>query len=471
MHANLIDHNCLISTHSNPLDVTNRRVCHAQRCKCLHRAKTRSQNVKLNLRVLSNPTLYIFIACNCLLLTQIASADDSNAAPQFDLGALANIASSLGSNPQVVNLVSSFLNQGNSGSGSGGQRATPSGVVGANTGEPPIPELDAGGVIVPIPEDPTAAPAASAQTNEAPVRRGAKQLATGASQPSPNQPTQRPSVAPVSNPIGGNLGSLMSMLPNVMPNLNLGGLLGNLVKPPNQAQQATSAAPDQQVQPQPQPQQQQQQQQQPAPQRQALASSRSGLQSTSIKPQSTQTQATNAQSVINQVLTAYASGQIPNELIQLGLSGRVPPQIIELALSGQVPPQMIQMVITGQVPMTTINTFLETIKQPAEAAGGSRMSKPIADQPQPPQSQHQQHQFGSGVLGTTRAVFEALFNKSHLNPKDVLPNGSNQSGGSSLSVPTLLGPIPLPMPKFPTARKIGQFVGGTISSMASMIPS
>lgn len=450
---------------------------HRRRCKLVDRGISKLTNSKLKLRVPLNSIFYLYLT-NCLLLTTNVLADDLSGSSPLDMGALANIASSLGSNPQVVNLVSSFLNQGNS-----AQRAATASTTSLNLGEPPLPELEVGGgVIVPIPEDPATQATTQSQTNEVPIRRGTKQVTSSAIQTSTNLQTQRPSSAPTNSLVGGNMGSLMSLLPNVMPSLNLSGLINNLVKQPNQVQHsipnATSGIATANS-PQSQPDAQLQSQQQSVPQSNPSVlqqSAPTSLRTTSAKPQPTTTQVTSAQSVINQVLTAYASSQIPNELIQLGLSGRVPPQIIELALSGQVPPQMIQMVVTGQVPMSTINAFLDTIKQPNEFASGSRTTRlgSVADQAQAPASQHQQQPaFNNGVMSTTRTLFEALFNKNHLNPKEVLSSvtGNNQAGGLSLSLPTLLGPIPLSMPKFPTARRIGQLVGGTISSMASMIPS
>jgi len=174
-----------------------------------------------------------------------------------------------------------------------------------------------------------------------------------------------------------------------------------------------------------------------------------------------------AQAVINQVLSAYAAGQIPNELIQLGLSGRVPPQIIELALSGQVPPQLIQMVITGQIPMTTINAFLNAMQASASNAGPSPQQMPVQTQPMSragpmnPQGFFGDGFSSTGLFSTTKALFEALFGLNR--------NKQNQQQ-QGVSVPTLLGTIPLKMPSMPNVRSLGQMVGGTITNVASMIP-
>lgn len=391
--------------------------------------------------------LCLFMSCSTVLLTSIALAEEPAQGPPIDLSALANIASSIGSNSQVMSMVSSLLNQGNSGA-------------------EPVPPPDAsalGATMAVAGTGPSVAQTSESIPNpgmpsredtpisDVPLRRGARQpeLDTPAEGAAPisnsmlnqrSQPPQQPIQQFKLPALSGGLGNLVAMLPNVLPNLNLNGLLSSFVKPPVQPMAASpnsASTLDQGIPQQP-------------------ASSRMSAPILSNKYQAPPTQPPSAQSVINQILTAYASGQIPNEIIQLGLSGRVPAQIIELALSGQIPPAMIQMIITGQVPMSTINAFLSAMQPQGESRRGSLDSQ-YSHQPRT-----QQFSFGGGVIGTTRALFEDLFKGS--------PKEPGQSG-SGLSVPTLLGPIPLSMPKFPTARRIGQLLGGTITNVASMIPS
>lgn len=135
----------------------------------------------------------------------------------------------------------------------------------------------------------------------------------------------------------------------------------------------------------------------------------------------------------------------------------MPPQIIELALSGQVPIEMINMVIKGQIPMQTINAFLSAIQQmqqqPASAPTSSSTGSGAAAAGGKPST--------PGVFAATRALFEALFGLNNRNKDPSKPG---------ITVPTLIGPIPLKMPSLPNVRSIGQMVGGTITNFSSMIP-
>lgn len=362
-------------------------------------------------------------------LASTAFAEESAPGSSIDLSVLANIASSIGSNPQILNMVSSLMSQGIAGADGAQPSASSTDATGPNVAQPSELGSNEG---FPASEDPL--------SPDIPLRRGARQ--PGAEMPTEgagqnlnsmhNQRSQPPQRQPA---ISRSLSSLVALLPNVLPNLNLNGLLSSLIRPlPQHAASApTSAVTDQQP-------------QQGIPQQQ----NNGGPNFSSAPAQANryQAQGPSAQSVINQVLTAYASGQIPTELIQLGLSGRVPSQVIELALSGQVPSQMIQMIITGQVPMSTINSVLAAMQPQGDSRRGL----------EPQHYSHHPRLPHFSVIGTTRALFEDLFRGSTLGPS-----------GSGL--PTSLGPIPLSIPKFPTARRIGQLLGGTISNMASMIAS
>jgi len=349
-------------------------------------------------------------------------ADD---APALDMNALASIASTIGSNPQIMSMMSSFLSQN-------GQKS-----VSSQT-SPTQPEL--------VPEqEPNlmAQPETNqfqAQVANEPLKRGMrfgeqpKSLGVVASnvQASSAIPASMPGLA---NANASSLSSLISLLPSVMSNLNIAGL--NNVD--NQNKQAVSPRTGQE-------------QSISAVQ---TSSTTQTITSPSQNPPTSPATNSPAQSVINQVLVAYASGQIPNELIQLGLSGKVPPQIIELALSGQVPPQIIQMVITGQIPISTINAFLSSMQNndsrtPRISSVSSRPESPASPSPAPSSNFS-----GLSLSSTTRALFEALFSRNR------------RDGQHSLTVPTLMGQVPI---QIPSARRIGQMVGGTITNVASMIP-
>lgn len=402
------------------------------------------------------------IGINIIATHLLVRADDSAAAPALDIGALASLASNLGSNPQIMNLVSSFLNP------NGGQQKPSVGsanTIGSGGGIQSdlgnASDLESNSIDLTSRQSGTGEPL---RRGTRPVMEQQQQQTQAKSIPDPMPDTvtqpemintiQKPtsssaisqsgatSAASSSNPLSG----LMSMLPNVLSGMsggsgggmNLGSLtsLLGLNKPASTSTVSSSSR---------------------SSDLESGLGSKSNVpaQSTGTSVQTTSAGPISAQQVINQVLTAYASGQIPNELIQLSLSGRVPPQIIELALSGQVPMEMIKMVITGQVPMSTINTFLGAIQPPQAALttqqAGPRVSNQKVSNP--------------GVFSTTRSLFEALFGLGRF--KDPNHPESNKSG---INLPTLMGPIPLKVPSLPNMRSIGQLVGGTITNFSSMIP-
>lgn len=332
----------------------------------------------------------------CLLMyfslqMTISSAQESNS-NVFDMSSLANIATSLTSNPQIMGLFSTLMNQ---------KPANQNQAQSSDSSR--LPEIDSIQDGPPlIPNQPTIS-----QTTSEPIKRNNRFQVEPMSV---EQPTNNLNPSK-SSPYSG----LMSLASTVLPNVNLNGLMGMLANPkpsvPKQELPATNGTSQPQA---------------------------------SVTAQSNPT--STAQSVVNQVLTAYANGQIPPELIQLGLSGRVPPSIIDLALSGQVPNQIIQMVITGQVPISTINAFLNSL---------------------PPQQQQQQSSLqmaedssklgarqSTGVFSTTRTFFETLL-------------GSKSPNGQGFTIPTLFGPVQI---QRPSVRRMGQIFGEGISTVASLIP-
>lgn len=420
----------------------------------------------------------------------IALADDSAAAPAFDMSALASLASNLGSNPQIMSMVSSLLNSNvPQKPGVGSLTVSPNGQADLTPQSGSTPDQDPNSIVQ--------------QDNGVALRRGARQemnsggpALANIQQQQQQQQAATVAAAPLNaaQPAQGSsnsLNGLLSMMPSVLSSLTSGGTgdgggsamasstgslgpLNNILglnkasvtsnnqqvlaqqQPISSIRSDIPAMPENSNQslppsppspppppPPPPPAPQQQQQQQP------------GQSTGGGNP---------AQSVINQVLTAYASGQIPNELIQLGLSGRVPPQIIEMVLSGQVPPQIVQMVITGQVPMSTINTFLNTIQPNGSSSGAlpQAVQSTTATNPTGTSSRGTTG-LATNMFATTRALFEALFGLARNRDGQ-----QNQQGG--IVVPTLLGAIPLRMPSMPNVRSLGQMVGGTITNVASMIP-
>lgn len=330
-----------------------------------------------------------------------AVPDDPAGTSQIDLGTLASLASNIGSNPQLISMIGSLLNP-------------PSRPAGGSSTQTDL--------IVPDHESYPAASEPSSGSISEPLKRLTPDEAKK------SEVVQSPSTNSNNPKTANSLSGLMSLLPNFLPRLDTSlstGSRSTQSNTPVQTQVASSM---------------------PI----SRASRDSGLPETSSVSSSNVPEPGNsAQAVINQVLSAYASGQIPSELIQLSLSGRIPASIVDLALSGQVPPQIIQMVITGKIPMSTINTFLDTVQPPST---GSRIA-PLGSTQLPINS-------GIGLLSTTRSIFEALFS----NP---FKFGKEKSG---LTVPTLLGPIPLQFPLLPSVRKFGQLVGGTISNVSSLVP-
>lgn len=409
---------------------------------------------------LSECIIFLFTAYMLISWSQqkinIVLADD---APGLDLNALASIASNLGSNPQILNLVTSFLNQNVQKPPSSNQMITnnpsetlsdPSTNYENNVSQqqqqqqqiqaPPQAQSDSSSIAQNDTKRTNPVTSSVALTTVANNQQGA---------------TQSP-MANV-NPLNG----LMSLLPNILPGLN------NLLVPPKQqnnyGQQQTSA--------------QASIGQTASANQQTLSLSSANNNSTSsmtipsnIGSNSNTNSNTNtftshinsisnsnsnsAQSVINQVLSAYLSGQIPNELLQLGLSGRIPPQLIELALSGQVPAQMIQMVITGQVPISTINAFLATMQTNNNHASSSSHSSSTE---QKSSSNNKYNEQSAPTFSLTKLIFEGLFNRFNVS--------NSRDSSNSIKVPTLLGPVALP-----NMRRWGQIVGGTITNVASIIP-
>lgn len=337
-----------------------------------------------------------------------ATPDEANSSPQFDLGALASLAS----NPQLISMIGTLFNQ-----------PQKSGISSSAQSDSIIPEPESNSITHDTPSSATNEPLRRVTTQQ--VQEESKRVET------PQSSTQaigdsRPLAPP--NPLGG----LMSLIPNLLP-----GLDPNILSTLTGAKSTQPTPPAQQV---------------AGPFIPITVASRSSkpLETNASPSASYPVPGSNtAQTVINQVLSAYAQGQIPSELIQLSLSGRVPPSIVAMALSGQVPPQVIQMVITGKIPISTINTFLDSMQVPV---AGSRAapagSTPTLSIP------------GTGLLSTTRSIFEALF----ANPFKV---GKDKT---SLTVPTLLGPVPIQLPNLPSVRKFGQLVGGTISNVSSLVP-
>jgi len=437
--------------------------------RCQQPTSNNTLNRSLSFAVVA-ALIVLMVTLSTLYNNHIALAEDSAAAPAFDISSLASLASNLDSNPQIMSMVSSLLSQQKPavGAASAGS-AVASGSDGEPTGEfGSLSDLDPNSIVQPPPGE------MLSSGGELPLKRGAKtaSVSTTATTTSETQTTQKSNTASAS---GSPLSGLMSLLPNVLPNLNLNSLSSLLggIGGGGQKKSAESSA----------------------SQSSAISQSRSADldESAAVAPTTTTTSTATgltqtgtqssssaatgaagggqqammaplavsgntAQSVINQVLSAYVSGQIPNELIQLGLSGRVPPQIVELALSGQVPPQIIQMIITGQIPMSTINAFLATMQT---------NGPPRASTSSPSPSNTQSSQSSSSPLSTTGKIFEALFNFRQLGGGG---GSQKESGGPSITLPTLLGPVPIQMPTFPNVRRFGQMVGGTITNMASMIP-
>ena len=269
----------------------------------------------------------------------------------------------------------------------------------------------------------TTAQKSGVQPNQEPAQVGPLRRDSG------EQMTDQPKAVVVAdNP----LGSLLSKLPNLFPGLNLNNLSGLLG--PNKTNQSPQQPPVATV----------ASVKAPEPPGQSTQTAETTsviipklMSKQSIAPSGPANILNNpALSVVNQVVSAYIGGQIPIELILLGLSGKVPPQVVEMALSGRVPAEVIQMVITGQFPMSTINAFLNALQQQGPNRG------PMGN-----------------MFYTTKSLFEALFG---LNRKRV---GESRSG---LTVPTLLGPVRVP--GMANVRSFGQFVGGTISNVSSLIP-
>ena len=412
-----------------------------------------------------------------LSITRPIQAEEQQApgAPVLDLGALASLASNIGSNPQIMSMVSSLVAP----KPSTGQQAT-SGV--------PSQQADASAPTSGVQSNQDTGQAVVAQADSSvALRRQPPQEPGNNGAAKTKQQQQQPPAQPQDSPQATSpMNNLFSLVPNMLSSLSSGaggaaianlasslGPLGNML---GLGKQPTQQAPVQQ----------QQAQQQPAQQQPPSApTSATGQQPAAPAPEGATNQqqapgvvqgasigtANPAQSVINQVLTAYISGQIPNELIQLGLSGRVPPQIIELALSGQVPSPIIQMIITGQVPMSTINTFLSTMQANGAsglsipAAAGSAIGPAYKSVGRTPALES----LTGNVFSTTRNLFESLFGLARLRPFDPNQPQQQQQGGA-INVPTLLGSFPLRIPTLPNMRSLGQLVGGTISSVSSMIP-
>lgn len=459
-----------------------RKVTKAKKSKLKSIITPPESTTRTNYFSLYYPTRLLYLFNLLLYITlisstkeQFATADDSGAAPQFDIGALASIASNIGSNPQIMGLVSSLFNQ----NASQKQTGSLSNSNGPNTTplQPQQQALQLNAADAPLvssstDQDTSANPfvqdslSNQASGNDSPLRRGLQNkqqlISVGAQQ---NDPSSKANAGAASSPPSNALSGIMSMLPSVLPNLNLGGL-GSLLGQAGLSKTHSSSSTSPTSTSNPSSNFISISSQTSSPAVAAVASNGSPTTSAILPPSipATMSQVTlptnSAQSVINQVLTAYASGQIPNELIQLGLSGRVPSQIIELALSGQVPPQLIQMVITGQVPMSTINAFLATMQssptgsdqQQQQQSGGSRVRNSAPSAPSSSSAHSNNHS------SATRSIFETLFGSLPL---------SSSSSNASITVPTLLGPLPIPRP---SVRKIGKMVGGTITNVASMIP-
>lgn len=361
--------------------------------------------------------LYLFVAISAQL--NIVLAEDPTP-PQLDLGGLANLASSLGGNPQIMGMVSSLFNQQ--------APKPPVGVISPAQSDLSRPEAESNSLVS---ED------TSAISNE-PIKRATGQQ-TGQTASSLSAPTNA-AVAKVPTQQPNPFSGLMSLLPNVLPGLNSGilsSLSGN--KGPPQSSTAVTASAGAVA----------------TGQIPTMARSSTTIPADVSSPatvMNNQPSSNSAQAVINQVLTAYASGQIPSELIQLGLSGRVPASIVELALSGVVPQQIIQMVITGQIPIGLINAVLDTLQ--GYAVGSKTVTTSALNT-------FTNESTSGGILSTTRGIFEALFNR---------PVRSSGKDRSSITVPTLLGPVPIQLPNLPSLRKFGQMVGGTISNVSSLVP-
>lgn len=315
--------------------------------------------------------LAVFFMCLTSIFSQIsAKADDSNT-PSSDMSALASLASSIGSNPQIMNFVSNLMNQK--------PTTVPQSEFGFLDSDQNSLLPDAPLLITP-----------SDQSKNEPLKRVPRlkdeqdkdsSMSSGQSRASP-------------------IGDLMSLASNVIPMMNISNMMSlwggtnKSLKTPNPIGQPSNSA----------------------------------------------------QGVVNQVLNAYANGQIPNDLIQMALKGRIPPQIINLALSGQIPPQLIEMVITGQIPTSTIEVFLGSIQSPSDMSpNGSNFPRASV-------------LFGSnsGIFTTTRTFFESLLGMK-----------SQQRSNRDVTIPTLFGPVLI---QKPSIRRFGQLVGEGISSMASLLP-
>lgn len=299
----------------------------------------------------------IFLVCSILSWSDsLVEADEPNNSG-LDMGALANIASSLSSNPQIMSLVSSFLNPKQSASPSSQNSDFGMTDTDPNTGAQDSSLL--------LPNQPQIV---NNQPVQEPLRRAGRQ-----------QTEPKPEAAAAASAKPNPLSNLLSLASNVLPGINVNNLVNTLgssrsanLNKPEQATTLTNSTSTNAV--------NQVYQQQPA--------------------------ATNsAQGVINQILTAYGNGQIPPELIQLALSGRVPPQIVDLALSGQVPPQLIQMIITGQIPMSTINAFLNSVQSQPVAESAQASPAKLGGQIRSPDSPQPK----SGPFATSRQLFETLF--------------------------------------------------------------
>lgn len=423
---------------------------------------------------------YSVLAAGLLLAATVitTSLADDNAAG-FDLSSLATIASNIGSNPQIMNVVSSLLQPKPPSSTSPGAAiaapASPATGVLTQTGADSAGAIELDQPLPALPPPPPPPPVPSADEGSAanePLKRANRAPSQTVASPAP-VPANSPNPAGVAGPTdagkpgapGANhaasgtaldansLNGLMSLLPGVLPNLNLSGLAGllNTSKIPPASNPSSPQAP-------------------PPPsssQSNAVVAARAGTADQAASGGPT------AQSVINQVLTAYVSGQIPNELIQMALSGKVPSQIIELALSGQVPSPLLQMIITGQVPTSTIAAFLNSMQNSSSSSGSNNNNNndnnsnnyggSASASPQNPTGSHASTR---GPFATTRSILEALFSNSGRRSSQA------KAEKPSIKVPTILGPVPVQLPTgaLSNVRRFGQLVGGTITNMASMIP-
>lgn len=370
-----------------------------------------------------------YIALTLLASGWLSAADDAGG---LDMNALASLASTLGSNPQIMSMVSGLFNQNS---------AKPSSSSGSGAG---ANGLGGGFDAASAATAPVSSDQDSNQPGVAPDAAGMPHITPRSSpvqQPRATKEASPIAAAAPASPTSGSSSSLSSLM-SLLPALTQGGAKMPAIPqvPPAAAAASVAAAPP------------------PLTASQPVATF--AQTPPAAQPAAGAAAGGNpAQAVINQVLTAYASGQIPLEIIQLGLSGRVPPQIMELALSGQVPPQIVQMVITGQIPMSTINAFLGTMQPAASSRATSAAASDATAAATATGSGAATASTGGagGIISSTRALVEALFKPS-------------ANGGRKIMVPTLLGPLPIQIPNIPSVRQFGQMVGSSITNMASMVP-